>query len=75
MMKLLMGTHAEVREFLIDYLEDQISMLKQVQFRLHLLMCKECTNYLRKYADSVSLAQHYLDDPPPQELVDLTLRF
>lgn len=75
MMKLLMGTHAEVREFLIDYLEDQLSALKKVQFRLHLLMCKECGEYLRKYDSSVSLAQHYLEDPPPPELVELTLRF
>lgn len=75
MMKLLMGTHAEVREFLIDYLEDQLSALKKVQFRLHLLMCRECGEYLRKYDSSVSLAQHYLEDPPPPELVELTLRF
>ena len=75
MMKLLMGTHAEVREFLIDYLEGQLSLLKRAQFRLHLLLCVDCEAYLRKYDSSVKLARHYLSDPPPDELVELTLRF
>ena len=75
MMKILVGTHAEVREFLLHYLEHELPLLKQLQFRLHLLLCPRCTAYLRQYRASVELAQAYLDDPPPEELVELTLRF
>ncbi|HKI98542.1 MAG TPA: zf-HC2 domain-containing protein [bacterium] len=75
MMKLLAGTHAEVREFLLDYLERELPLLKRWQFRLHLLMCPNCSAYLSRYRSSVSLARNYLDDPPPPELVDLTLQF
>ena len=75
MMKLLMGTHAEIREFLIHYLERELPLLKRLQFRLHLFLCRSCGDYLRKYDTSVKLARNYLDDPPPEELVDLTLRF
>jgi hypothetical protein len=75
MMKLLAGTHAEVREFLIDYLEHALPLLKRWQFRLHLLLCKDCADYLRRYDTSVKLAQSYLSDPPPPELVELTLKF
>lgn len=74
-MKLLAGTHSEIREFLIHYLERELPVLKQWQFRLHLLLCKDCSDYLRKYDSSVKLARNYLDDPPPEELVSLTLKF
>lgn len=75
MIKLLMGTHAEIREFLINYLENELPALKKYQFWLHLLLCKDCGNYLRKYDSSVKLSQHYLQDPPPEELVKLTMSF
>ncbi len=75
MMKLLMGTHAEVREFLIKFLEDKLPALKKYQFQMHLLLCKDCKNYLGKYRSSIELSKNYLDDPPPQELVNLTLKF
>lgn len=75
MMKLLLGTHAEVREFLIDFLEDKLPALKKYQFQMHLLLCKDCENYLGKYRSSIDLSKNYLADPPPPELVDLTLKF
>ena len=75
MMNLLIGTHAEVREFLLHYLEHDLPLLKRLQFRMHLLMCPGCSTYLRKYRASVELSQAYLNDPPPPELVELTLKF
>jgi hypothetical protein len=75
MMKLLMGTHAEVREFLLHYLEGDLPVLKRLQFAMHLIMCRGCLEYLRRYRDSMALAQAYLDDPPPEELVEITLRY
>ncbi len=75
MMKLLMGTHTEIREFLIDYVENELPALRKYQFRMHLLLCMDCSTYLRKYNTSVKLSQNYLQDPPPEELVNLTLKF
>jgi hypothetical protein len=75
MMKLLLGTHAEIREFLINYLEGQLPLLKRLQFRVHLLFCGKCNDYLRKYDTSVKLSRHYLQDPPPAELIELTIGF
>lgn len=75
MMANLLASHGEVREFLLHYLERDLPLLKRLQFRLHLLMCPGCSTYLRRYRASVELAQAYLDDPPPPELVDLTLKF
>ena len=75
MMKLMMGTHSEIREFLIDYLENQLPALKKMQFRLHLVLCKDCDEYLRKYDSSIKRSRNFLNDPPPEELVNLTLKF
>lgn len=75
MMRIITATHAEVRAFLIDYQERQLPWHKMAQFALHLLMCGPCRAWMRKYNDSVELARHYLDDPPPDALVELTLSF
>ena len=75
MIKLLMGTHVEIREFLMDYLDGRLPWLKSIQFRLHLLLCPSCGDYLRTYNSSLVLARNYLGDPPPDELVELTLKF
>lgn len=75
MMRLMMGTHTEVREFLASYLEGRLPLHKALQFRLHLSLCRDCQVYLARYNDSVSLARNYLADPPPEELVELTLSF
>ncbi|MCH8887362.1 MAG: hypothetical protein IIC13_12300 [SAR324 cluster bacterium] len=75
MMKLLMGPHGEIREFLIDYVENQLPIAKKFQFWFHLVLCKDCNSYLRRYNSSVKLSQNFLDDPPPEKLVHLTLKF
>jgi hypothetical protein len=38
-------------------------------------ICDPCRAYLRRYASSVELSCKVLDDPPPAELTELTLRF
>jgi len=75
MMKLLIGTHAEIQEFLIHYLERQLPLLKRFQFWVHLLLCQDCHDYLRKYDSSIELSRNFLNDPPPEDLVNLTLKF
>ena len=75
MMKLLMGTHTEIREFLINYLEGRQPPLKAWQFRFHLFMCPDCKEYLKRYNSSVKLARNFLTDPPPEALVNLTMKF
>ena len=75
MMKLLMGTHAEIREFLINYVENKLPTVKRYQFWIHLVLCRDCNNYLRRYDTSIKISQNFLNDPPPEELVNLTMKF
>ena len=65
----------EVMEFLIDYLERKLPPLRMLQFRVHLRLCKDCHSYLIKYETGRELARQHLNDPPPEDLVNLTLDF
>ncbi len=65
----------EIRDFLMDYLDDKIPKTDSFIFRLHLLLCFRCRRYMNRYNTSVKIAQNILDDPPPDELVNLTNEF
>ena len=75
MMKVVLGTHTEVREFLLEYQERRLPWLKRLRFWLHLWVCPPCGDYLDRYNTGVSLAKNFLQDPPPEELVHITLKF
>ncbi len=64
-----------IREFLMDFLDGRLPWFNGLKFRFHILRCKSCRGYLRRYSTSVKLFQNILDDPPPDELVNLTLDF
>lgn len=65
----------DIRDFLMDYLDNQLPVGDTVMFRLHVLLCSECRRYMHRYKDGVSLAKSIMDDPPPPELVNLTTEF
>ena len=65
----------EIKEFLMDYLDDKIPKTDSFIFRLHMLLCSRCRLYMSRYNTSVKIAQNILDDPPPDELVNLTNEF
>ena len=65
----------EVRTFLMDYLDGELPAIESFLFRLHMLICLACRRYLGRYKDSTALAMRILDDPPPPELVNLSLEF
>lgn len=65
----------EIKDFLMDYLDDKLPKTDSFVFRLHLLLCSRCRLYMSRYNTSVKIAQNILDDPPPDELVNLTNEF
>lgn len=65
----------EVQRFLMDYLDDELPAMESLLFRLHILLCVACRRYMGRYKDSTALAKKILDDPPPPELVNLSMEF
>ena len=68
-------TCEEIRSFLMDYLDNELPVMDSILFRLHVLLCTACRRYMSRYKDSAELAKHILNDPPPPELVTLTIEF
>lgn len=65
----------DVRDYLMDYLDEKLPKTDAFLFRLHMFLCSACRQYMGRYKTSVELAQNILDDPPPPELINLTTEF
>lgn len=61
-----MLTCREVTEMASAYLDRELSWPKKAQFRLHLMMCRHCRQYVDQLAKTVTLLQH----PPAAPDVD-----
>ena len=58
-------TCRQVEQFLLDYIEGQVSLWTWCKFRYHLLLCDDCRQYLQDYRNTVALGRHIfanLDD-------------
>jgi hypothetical protein len=75
MMHFLIGDCSDVRDFLMDYIDHRLPLHTMVRFRIHLKVCPPCARFLARYRSSVDLTRNLLQDPPPEELVSLTLEF
>lgn len=65
----------DVRDFLMDFLDNKLPATDTIMFRLHMFLCSPCRQYMGQYNNSVDLAKNILDDPPPPELINLTNEF
>ncbi len=66
----------KVEEFLMAYLDGELSLWSRVRFRFHLMICPSCTNYLEDYKNTVELGKHWfetLDEPATGKVPDQIL--
>lgn len=56
-------TCRKVEEFLMAYLDRELSLLTRLRFKFHLLICPDCTNYLREYKNAIALGKQLFDAP------------
>lgn len=56
-------TCRKVEEFLMAYLERELSLWTRFRFHFHLLICSDCSNYLREYKNTIALGKQLFDDP------------
>jgi predicted anti-sigma-YlaC factor YlaD len=69
-------TCREVVEFLMDYLDGQLSVAEQAIFDEHLGECCECVAYLHTYQKTIKLGKSVCHDPDlavPEELIQAIL--
>lgn len=56
----LMISCNEFEEFIVAYLDGELSRKKVFLFELHLKVCRECRDYLRAYKSSMNLTKSAL---------------
>jgi anti-sigma factor RsiW len=71
-----MITCRQLEDFIGDYLEGELPFRQRFTFRLHLVFCRECRDYLAAYREAVTLGKaayrptnEALPDEIPEELV------
>lgn len=72
----LMITCRELEEFILDYLDGRLSRKARFVFRLHLLFCRECRDYVARYQRTIALGKAAFADedvPIPEDLVRAVL--
>lgn len=56
-------TCRKVEEFLMAYLDQELSLITRLRFKFHLLICSDCSNYLEEYRNTIALGKHLFDEP------------
>lgn len=74
-----MLTCKEVLDFLMAYIDDELSMDQRDDFEAHLRVCPSCVNYLKSYRETVRLSresaksssgERMQNEDVPAELID-----
>ena len=61
----LMITCEAFEDFIVSYLDDELTPKQKFVFEMHLKVCRECRQYLRAYRASMELTKHTASASPP----------
>ncbi|MGH8119196.1 MAG: hypothetical protein ACRESK_01125 [Gammaproteobacteria bacterium] len=56
-------TCRQVEQFLLDYLEGNVTLWTWCKFRYHLFLCDDCRQYLQDYRNAVALGRRIFVNP------------
>jgi len=73
----LMITCRELEEFVLDFLDGTLAPRKRLVFKLHLLVCRECRDYLASYTQAIELGKavfRHPDEQVPEEVPEDLVR-
>jgi len=68
----------EIIEFLLDYLDGELSSATTADFERHLAVCESCVAYLASYRETIRVSRlavtEDLVDDVPEELIEAILQ-
>ena len=73
----LMITCRELEEFVVGYLDGTLPSRQRFVFKLHLLVCRECRDYLASYTQAIALGKavfRHSDEQVPEEVPEDLVR-
>lgn len=53
----------KVEEFLMAYIDRELSIRSRLRFKFHLAICSDCRNYLQEYKNTVALGRSLFEKP------------
>ena len=56
-------TCRKVEEFLMAYLDKELSFWTRLRFNFHLLICSDCSSYLQEYKNTIALGKRLFNTP------------
>ncbi len=65
----------KVRDFIYDYIENELPTLVSIRFHMHLNGCAKCREYLFLYKKAANAKEFRRENPAPKEFLDATLDF
>lgn len=69
-----MITCREFEDFIHDYLEGELAPRQKSIFEMHMALCAECREYLRKYKESQALTKRTLEQAVTADVPDDLIR-
>lgn len=67
----VMITCVEFEDFILAYLDNELSNAKRRIFEFHLAVCRECRDYLAAYKASMAVARDVLDAETTEMLANV----
>ncbi len=52
-----------VEEFLMAYLDQELSLWTRLRFKFHIVICSDCTNYMQEYQNTIALGTRVFNSP------------
>lgn len=75
-----MITCKEFEDFVLSYLDGELTPNQNRVFKIHLYLCRECRDYLNAYQRSIELSKHHFQkssmpvlDEAPEDLIKAIL--
>lgn len=65
-----MLTCLNITELVTDYLEGRLSFMDRLRFRMHIMMCKECREYLIQMKNIIKAVGKLPEEPIPEDIHD-----
>ena len=69
--KMMGMTCEDVEGFILDYLDGALRWRTRAMFRMHILFCKECRVYIRKYEVARELGQQVMRGEPESDEAEI----
>lgn len=60
----------DITQLTSDYLDKELGLVKRMQFKLHLFMCKNCQRFVEQFGTTISLTSKLDVAKPGNDIIE-----